>query len=151
MIADLILTAVTSNLALAAIGTLLVACVVFSRLPILSHLPQTAPYTALAGFLVYVLLADLALCIGFRIADERAETVRLKFELTWKQNELDQQKQTAADADRIAKEKAAEADELKGKVADYEERLAQQPAGACALDDADLDGLRNFSKRARKR
>ncbi len=141
----------TSDVALAIVAALLVACFVLSRLKVVAFIPQLAPYTVLAGFLVYLLLADLALCIGFRIADERAQLNQLRIELAWRDNELEQQKATAEDADRIAREKAAEAEELKGKVSDYEDRLAALPPGNCALDDADLDGLRAFSRRARKR
>jgi hypothetical protein len=149
VIADLFWDAVTSTTALMIVAAVLIAALIVSHLPLMKMIPSVAPYIILAGFVSYLALADLALCIGFRISDERAETQRLKIELAWRENELEQQKATAEDAARIAKEKSAEADELKTKVDDYEATLAKQPVGTCALDDADVGGLRAFRATAK--
>lgn len=144
MLADLFWNFATSSMAMMIVAAILIAALIVSHLPLMKLIPAVAPYVILAGFVAYLALADLALCVGFRIADERAETQRLKIEMAWRENELEQQKATAEDAARIAKEKSAEADELKTKVDDYEATLAKQPVGACALDDADVGGLRAF-------
>ena len=144
MIDDWIWDLATSTTALSIVAAILIASLIVSHLPLMKMIPAVAPYVILAGFVAYLALADLGLCIGFRIADERAETQRLKIELAWHKNELEQQKATAEDAARIASEKSVEADELKSKVDDYEATLSKQPVGACALDDADVGGLRAF-------
>lgn len=145
MITDIFWNVATSTTALLIVGLIFLAAFAFAHVPLISKLiPQVAPYVLLAAVIAYVALAVLSLCIGFRISDERAETRRLKIELAFQKNQLAQQKASAEDAERIAKEKSAEADALKAKVDDYEATLATQPIGACALDDADLDGLRAF-------
>jgi hypothetical protein len=144
----------TSDIALAAVGILFVATWVVARTPV-RKIPAIAPYALLAGLVSYLALADLALCVGFRIADERAAVRQLKNDLAWSDNELEQQKATAEDADRIAKEKAAQAQELQQKVSDYEAALERattaNPASACALTDDDIDRLRALSRRTKQR
>lgn len=143
-------TVATSTAALSIVAGVMVAAFVVAHFPFIKRIPALAPYVLLAGAVSYLALADLALCIGYRIADEHAETVRLQGDLARSNRQLAEQKATAEDAERIANERAAEADELKGKVADYEARLAILPIGACALDDADVDGLRSFERAKRK-
>lgn len=145
----------TSDVALAIVAVIMAAAFAISHLPIVRDLPAVKPYAIAAGVIAYLALADLALCIGYRISDEHAETARLKTELAWNKNQLKQQKATADDAERIAQEKAAEAEELKGKVSDYEKALeaaaAANPQSACALSDDDVARLRALSRRPRKR
>lgn len=148
MITDMFWNVATSTTALAIVGLILLVAMVVAHVPFLSSIPAVAPYVALAGVVAYLALIDLSLCIGFRISDERAENQKLKVELAWHENELEQQKATAEDAERIAKEKSAEADELKARVNDYEATLAKQPVGTCALDDADIGGLQSLRRRA---
>jgi hypothetical protein len=135
----------TSDLALVTVAAVMVACFLVSHVPVLRDLPSVKPYAIAAGLVAYIALADLSLCVGYRISEGHAKADRLKTELQWREKQLEQQKATADDAERIAREKEAEAEELKGKVSDYEAMLATKPAGACALDDADLDGLRSLS------
>lgn len=144
----------TSDVALTIVAVIMAAAFVISHLPVVRDLPAVKPYAIAAGVIAYLALADLALCIGYRIADEQAETARLKTELAWNKGQLKQQKATADDAERIAQEKAAEAEELKGKVSDYEKALeataAANPQSACALSDDDVARLRALSRRPRK-
>lgn len=147
MIDDLFWSMATSTTALSIVAVILIAALIVSHLPLMKMIPAAAPYVILAGFVSYMALADLALCVGFRMSDERAETKRLRIDLAFRETELQQQKATAEDAERIAKEKSAEADELKTKVDDYEATLSKQPVGACALDDADIGGLRSLATR----
>ncbi|MDN3278768.1 hypothetical protein QWJ07_31215 [Frankia sp. RB7] len=140
----------TSDVALAIVAAILVASFIVSRIPFVSMIPAIAPYVVLAGFVTYLALAGLSLCVGYRLSDERAAMRQLKVDLAWRENELEQQKATAEDKERLANEKAAEAEELKGKVDEYEQRLAAQPVGDCGLDDGDLDGLRALRRRAKQ-
>lgn len=131
-------------------GAIFVAALAVAHVPLINRIPQVAPYVLVAGLVAYLALADLALCLGYRIADERAALRQLKIDLAWSKNQLAQQKATAEDKERLAAEKAAEADELKAKVDDYEKTLSSRPVGDCALDDVDLDGLRSLRRRATK-
>jgi hypothetical protein len=140
----------TSDTSLMIIAAVMVAALVVSRVPLVRMIPAIAPYVLLAGLVSYLALGALALCIGYRLSDERAAMRQLKVDLAWKDDELEQQKATAEDKERLANEKQAEADELKGKVDDYEQRLAAQPIGECGLDDGDLDGLRALRGRAKQ-
>ena len=148
-------TIATSDLALAIVGGLFLASLAIAHLPFVRMMPSLEPYVVAAGLVSYLLLADLALCIGHRISDEHAEVERLQNEVNWNSNQLEQQKATADDAERIAREKAGEAEELKGKVADYETALEKASAhasgDACALTDDDIARLRSLSRRAKKR
>ncbi|UPJ43946.1 hypothetical protein IVB40_07710 [Bradyrhizobium sp. 40] len=140
----------TSDVALAIVAVILIASFVVSRVPFVSMIPAIAPYVVLAGFVTYLALAGLMLCVGYRLSDERAALRQLKIDLDWSESQLEQQKATAEDKAQLAKEKAAEAEDLKGKVDGYEQRLAAQPVGDCGLDDGDLDGLRALRGRAKQ-
>lgn len=146
MLTDMFWNVATSTPVLLIIGLILIAAFLVSHVPALVQrlVPAIAPYTAAAALVQVLAAALLFFLIGFRIADEREATKRLKFELAWSDSQLEQQKATAADAERLAKEKSAEADELKARVSDYETTLAKQPVGACALDDADIGGLQSL-------
>lgn len=145
----------TSDLVLTIVAAVMVASFVVSHLPIVRDLPAVKPYAIAAGLIAYLALADLAFFGGYRISDERADAARLERDLDWSKNQLAQQKATADDAERIAKEKAAEADELKGKVVDYEKALAQRaktdPGGSCVLSDDDISRLRALAAKRPKR
>lgn len=152
MLSHLFWNVATSNVALGILGAVVAASFLIAHVPLVGRLiPAVESYVVAARLVSIATAAALCFLIGFRVSDERATLAKLKGELAWKENELDQQRASAEDAERIAKEKAAEADELKTKVDDYEATLAKQPVGSCALDDADLDGLRAFSRRTRKR
>lgn len=143
----------TSDIALAVVGFLMVVAFMVSKA---GMVPMLAPYALLAGLVYHLALADLALCVGFRIADERAEKAQLQRDLAFKSNQLQQQKATAEDAQRLADEKAAEADKLQEKVSDYEAALekaqAAKPDASCTLTDDDIARLRALSNgRAKQR
>lgn len=142
----------TSDVALGILGAIVAASFLIAHVPYVGRLiPAVEPYVVAARLVAIATAAVLCFLIGFRVSDERAALANLKTELAWKDNELGQQKATAEDAERIAKEKTVEANELKTKVDDYEAALAKQPVGTCALDDSDISGLRAFSRRTRKR
>ncbi|OKO70393.1 hypothetical protein AC629_40425 [Bradyrhizobium sp. NAS80.1] len=134
----------TSDVALIAVGALFVTCLVVGHLPLIGRLlPAVEPYTVAASLLAYLLLAQLALAIGFRAADERAEVARLTMELNWHQFQLEQQKVAAAFAEQKADENRERAATLQEEVNDYADRLSKQPPPpACAFDDDDVRSLR---------
>lgn len=145
--ADLLWLVAASDAGLSILATLFLAGLVVGFAPLLRWIPGLAPYVMLARLVALVALAALSFLIGFRVADERAEVERLKADLAFKQKQMDVQKHTAEAAERlrmVAETKAAQANQ---KVTEYEERLAQQPAGdGCNLDDADVRSLRDIAR-----
>lgn len=105
------------------------------------------PQYALVGrLLAPVAFLSLMFLVGFRVADERADKAQLQRDLDFAQVQLANQRAATADKERLRREAQAKADDLDKKVGDYEERLAKLPVGACALDDADIDGLRRIAR-----
>ena len=146
MLSDLIWDIATSNLVLAIIALALLAAFAIAHLPFGRWIPVVAPYVVAATLAAHVLFGLLAFLVGFRISDDREEAKRLKGELAWSENQLKQQKASADDKARLARqaeERAAAADQ---KVTDYETALAKLPAGNCSLDDADIRGLLGISR-----
>jgi hypothetical protein len=147
MMGDLFWDVATSGAVLLAIGAIAIAAFVVAHVPFIRAIPAVAPYAVTASLVQVVAAGLLMFLVGFRIADERAETKQLKGELAWQTNQIAQQKASAEDAARLAEQKANEAEALKAKVDDYEATLAKQPIGTCALDDRDLGGLRALRAR----
>lgn len=145
--ADLFWSVATSYAVLSIIGTAFVAVLVIGHLPLARYVPVIAPYVVAARLAAYPALALLAFLIGVRITDERASLKQAQRDLAFAQLQLDTQKHTAEAAERLrmaAETKAAQANQ---KVTEYEERLAQQPAGdGCNLDDADVRSLRDIAR-----
>jgi hypothetical protein len=76
---DLFWQFATSYTVIVALAALVVVCTVIAHFPFVSKLfPAVIPYQIAAGVLVYVFLSMQAFCVGFRIADGRAEIKRLK-------------------------------------------------------------------------
>lgn len=125
-----------------------------AHLPFVKMMPSPEPYVVAAGIASYLLLVDLALCIGYRWADVHARIEQLTNEVNWSRGELEQQKASAKDAARLADEKAAKAEQLEQKVSDYEAALEKQAATghepACVLSDDEIGRLRALSSRCRK-
>jgi hypothetical protein len=147
----------TSPASLGVIAAIFAAAFVVSHIPRLVtwFWPQAKAYAKAAALVQTLAAAALCFLIGFRVSDQRAELVRLQIDYRWSENQLEQQKASADDAERIAKEKAAEADELKGKVADYEAELQARskadPGSVCALSDDDIGRLRALARGRPKR
>lgn len=144
MITDWLWNLATSSLVLGALAVLTLVAFVVAHVPALVTrlVPGSAPYTVLAHLVQLIAFALLMFLLGFRVADEREHTRRLQSELAWQHNELEQQKASAEDAARLRDQKTAEAEALQTRVENYEAQLAMQPIGTCALDDADITGLR---------
>jgi hypothetical protein len=144
---DLFWIIVTSNPALWTLAVIAVVAGVVSLLPLRLVPTSIAPYVVLAKVAALTALFVLGLCIGHRLADERAEVARLKSQVEWQRIQMEAQDAAAADAERFRKEAEAKADAANQKVADYEDKLSKQPAGCgCDLDDADVDSLRDIAR-----
>lgn len=145
--ADLIWSLATSYLALGVIGTIAAVALIVGHVPLAKYLPFIGPYVILARFVSYLALMLLAFLIGTRLADERAETKRLKTDLAYARLQMEAQKASAETAARLRAEAEQQAATLERKVTDYENQLASQPAGCgCALDDADVNSLRGIAR-----
>lgn len=139
MIADFIITIVTSTPVLIGLPVLAVAARVLAFLHLIPD-----PYRALARPAAAVAVLLAAFLFGHRMADERAEMTRTRTDLAFAQAQLENQKATAEQASRLKAAAEARASELETKVADYETKLSVAPAGACTLDDDDARRLRDI-------
>ena len=82
-----------------------------------------------------------------RLADQRAELAQARLDLAFTQLQLANQKQTAADADRIARAAVDKASTLDQKVFDYETRFAKLPPSCDRrLTDADDRELQDIGR-----
>lgn len=144
---DLIWSLATSYLALGIIGIVLLAALVVGYFPLAKYLPVIGPYVEAAKLIAFLLFGLLMFLVATRLTDERAEVKRLKTDLAFTQLQLNTQKQTAEQAQKLrelAEQQAAEANQ---KVTDYEDRLAKSPSGCgCSFDDDDVNSLRGIAR-----
>lgn len=152
MIGDLFWNAATSTPALMIVGVIGASAFVVAHMPAVVErlLPQLVPYAKAALIVQVIAFADLMLCVGYRIADERTELRNARFELSWKQSELEQQRQSAEQAAKLASDNKERADALQSQVDDYVEKLSKTPVAAdCAFDDDDIRSLRTLGSAQR--
>ena len=132
----------TSGLVLAA---LLIIAIGLSLVAMISLIP--IQYRAFAKPLSIVSFFFFALNFGHRLADQRAELAQARLDLAFTQLQLANQKQTAADADRIARAAVDKASTLDQKVFDYETRFAKLPPSCDRrLTDADDRELQDIGR-----
>ena len=145
--ADLIWAAATSYLVLGVISAFLLAALVVGYFPLLKWFPVIGPYVRVAKLIAFLLFGVLSFLIATRLADERAEVKRLKTDLAFTRLQLDTQKQTAEQAQKLRDEAEQKAAEANQKVTDYEDRLAKSPSGCgCSFDDDDVNSLRGIAR-----
>jgi hypothetical protein len=142
---DLFWQVATSHYVIIALAALVVVCWVIGHLPFVSKLPTFAPYAILAQNLCIVFLALQAFCVGFRVADGRAEIKRLKDTVAVAATVIKSQTaslNTMLDANEKMQtqrdEAAHRAMTAQEKIDDYEQRIARDPNGACRLTADDL-------------
>jgi len=144
---DLIWSLATSYLALSIIGIVLLAALIVGYFPLASYLPVIGPYVRVAKLIAFLLFGVLSFLIATRLSDERAEVKRLKTDLAFTKLQLDTQKQTAEQAQKLRDEAEKQAAEANQKVTDYEDRLAKSPSGCgCSFDDDDVNSLRGIAR-----
>lgn len=145
--ADLIWSLATSYLALGIIGAVALAALIVGHVPLARLLPVIGPYVVLARFVSYLALMLLCFLIGTRLADERAETKRLKTDLAYARLQIEAQKASADTAAHLRAKAEQQAATLEQKVSEYEDRLAKSPAGCgCEFDADDVNSLRNIAR-----
>lgn len=145
--ADLIWALATSYIALAIIGAIAAAALIVGHVPLAKYLPVIGPYVVLARFVSYLALMLLCFLIGTRLADERAETKRLKIDLAYARLQIEAQKASAETAAQLRAQAEQQAATLEKKVSDYEDRLAKSPNGCgCDFDDSDVNSLRGIAR-----
>lgn len=146
MIADLFWNVVTSYAVLGLVAAILVAAFVVSHTPaILTRFwPQAYVYAKAAGLVQIIAAALLFFLVGFRVADERAETKQLKNDLAFKELQIETAEGTAKDAERLKDEAKAKAAEAKGQLDEFRKRFGDNPETACAFTADDLERLRQL-------
>lgn len=146
MMGDVFWDAATSTAALSAVAVVLAAAFLLAHTPAIVERiwPQAYAYVAVAALVQVLAAALLFFLIGFRIADERAETRQLKNELAWREMELANQKATAEAAQHLKDEAEAAAEKAKGELDDFRTHYADSVAAACAFDADDLERLRKL-------
>ena len=149
MLVDLFWTVATSDWVLVVIGGIAAAAIIVSHVPLIRWIPTIDDWMKLASATGYVALFLLGLLLGHRLSDERAETRRLKGELEWSQNQLEQQEAQAKDAERLKEEAEARAAAIKGELDEYRKSFAGRPDGKCAFTADDLERLRALTRRPR--
>lgn len=146
MIADLFWNVATSYAVLGILAAVLVAAFVVSRTPgiVTRFWPQAYVYAKAAGLVQVAAAALLFFLVGFRVADERAETKQLKNDLAFKELQIETAEGTARDAERLKEEAEARAAQAKGQLDDFRKTFGNKPDDACAFTADDLERLRQL-------
>lgn len=142
-ISDFLWAAATSEIALSALGLLIVVASVLGYLPIVSTL--LGGYAKAAKLIFIVALAALVFLLGFRVADRRAEAAELRASIAAKDSviaakdrDLKLATKTADDAAKQRDEAAQRAKAAQDEVNEYAERLKSRPNAACLLTPDDF-------------
>ena len=149
MITELFWDAATSTISLGIFAAIAALAFLVAHVPAIIErvFPSLEPFTRAAALIHIVAAAALMLFIGYRIADERAETRRLKNDLAWHEQQLEQEKATAEDAERLKQEADARAAQAKGELDEFRNKYGDDPAKACAFTPDDLERLRRLAPR----
>ena len=151
MIADLFWDTITSSVVLGTVAGVALAAYIVAHVPLIGRLfPALQPYMLLAAIVQFVAAASLFFLIGFRVADERAETKQLKNDLAFKELQIEKAKETARDAERLKAEADARAQEAKGKLDEFRSKYGDKPEALCAFTPDDLKWLRDLGSTKRR-
>lgn len=144
-ISDFLWAAATSEIALSALGLLIVVAAVIGYLPIVSTL--LGGYAKSAKLIFLVSLSALVFLLGFRVADRRAEAAELRDRIAAKEAVIAEKdrdlKLAASTAETAAKQRdeaAQRAKEAQDEIDAYSERLKARPNAACMLTPDDFPG-----------
>jgi hypothetical protein len=146
VITDLFWTIATSDVVIYALGLVALAALIVTHVPLIRWIPTIDDYLRLAAAVGYLALFLFGLFLGARIADERAENQRLKGELQWSDNQLEQQKATAEEKARLLDEAEARATEANNKVQSYVDTLSKLPADDCVITADDRRRLLDIAR-----
>jgi hypothetical protein len=152
MMTDLFWNAATSTVTLSLVGLVLLAAFLVAHVPgIVERVwPQAYVYAKAAALVQVLAAALLFFLVGFRVADERAETRQLKNDLTFKEIQIENSEATAKEAERLKAEAEAKADEAKEKLDDFRKRFGDRPEAVCAFNADDLERLRALGRAKRR-
>lgn len=142
-ISDFLWAAATSEIALSALGLLIVVAAVVGYLPIVSTM--LGGYAKIAKLIFIIALAVLVFLLGFRAADRRAEAAELRAKIAAKDDviaaknfDLHLALEAAETAGKQRDEAAQRAKEAQDEIDDYAERLKARPNAACLLTPDDF-------------
>ncbi|MEY9128355.1 hypothetical protein [Bradyrhizobium yuanmingense] len=152
-ISDFLWAAATSEIALSALGLLIVVAALVGYLPIVSTL--LGGYAKTAKLVFIVALAALVFLLGFRTADNRAEAKILRDQISArddviasKNRDLRLALDTAETASKQRDEAARRAKDAQDEIDEYAERLRARPNAACLLTPDDFaDRVQDRRKR----
>lgn len=152
-ISDFLWATATSEIALSALGLLIVVAAVVGYLPVVSTL--LGGYAKTAKLVFIVALATLVFLLGFRTADRRAEAKALRDQIAQRDEvianknfDLHLALEAAETASKQRDESAQRAKEAQDEINDYAERLKARPNSACLLTPDDFaDRVSNDGKR----
>lgn len=152
-ISDFLWAAATSEIALSALGLLIVVAAIVGYLPIVSTL--LGGYAKTAKLVFILALTALVFLLGFRTADNRAEAKILRDQIAARDGvianknfDLHLALEAAETASKQRDEAAQRAKEAQDEIDDYEQRLKARPNAACLLTPDDFtDRVQNGRKR----
>ena len=152
VIADFFWNIATSYAVLGLVATILAAAFIVSHMPaILTRFwPQAFVYAKAAALVQVIAAALLFFLVGFRVADERAETRQLKNDLAFTELQIQNANETARDAERLKADAVAKAEEAEGKLNAFRETFGNSPEAVCAFTPDDLERLRNLGRSKRR-
>ena len=126
---DLFWDFATSPPVLIALAALAVAAFVVAHVPVIATLiPTVAAWQRLAIVLQFGAVIALIFLLGFRVADQRAETEQLKNDLAWSQYQLEIQTSMADSADQLKREADARAASAEGQLSVYKQKFGDNPS-----------------------
>jgi hypothetical protein len=130
MTGDFLWDIAISQPVLVALALLAVAAFLVGHIPVIGSIPAVAPYVVLARVAAIVFVAALLFLLGFRVADKRADLREAKFEIAWKDKQIEDAEASAKDAQQFADQNKERADALQTEVDSYVARLNAAPAGS---------------------
>lgn len=137
---DLFWDIATSSPVLWFVAAVLGAALIVGYFPLLKWLPMIGQYVPVARLVVILTAALLCFLIGFRVADERAETAALRNKVAAQAIDLEAADEAAKESDKAKAELAEQAKADQERIADYAEQLKSRPNGACTLTPDDFPG-----------
>jgi hypothetical protein len=142
-ISDFLWAAATSEIALSALGLLIVVAAIVGYLPIVSTL--LGGYAKTAKLVFILALTALVFLLGFRTADNRAEAKILRDQIAARDGviasknfDLHLALEAAETASKQRDQAAQRAKEAQDEIDDYEQRLKARPNAACLLTPDDF-------------
>ncbi|AVT76651.1 hypothetical protein RPPS3_25880 [Rhodopseudomonas palustris] len=146
MLIDLFWLAATSDVVIMSLAVVAAIAILITNFPLVRWFPALETYVSTATAIGYIALLMFGAVLGARIADERAETKKLRDNLAWSNKQLEQQAASAAEAARLRQQAEAKANDAQRKVEDYESELAKRKGCVDPLTRDDLKRMRDLER-----